>query len=319
VHVQEVGGEATRTLRAGYFVDASGRRGLLRHKLGLGQRSPHSANAAWWRVKGIVDLKDLVPESETAWHARDPEHIRWYSTVHFMGTGYWFWYIPLAPGEDGVAHTSLGIVVHDEVHPFDTVRTLERALAWVKKPTSRGATSSSRTWPAEDFLCLRNYSHECKRCFSAALVAGRRGGQVLADPFYSPGSDFIALGNTFTTEIVKARLRGGDVAQLVARYERSYKGFFDTRDRRSTGKAAPVYGQPAGAGRQALLGRLQRTGRSSASTSSAGFITSRRRCTSRSRSWRASSATCSGGSRSCWRSGRGATRSRRRRCTSSCR
>lgn len=239
VHVQEVGGEATSTLRAGYFVDASGRRGLLRHKLGLGMRSPHSANAAWWRVKGIVDLKDLVPASETAWHARDPEHIRWYSTVHFMGTGYWFWYIPLAPGEDGVAHTSLGIVVHDEVHPFDTIRTLDRAMAWVKKFEPR-CYEQLKDWPAEDFLCLRNYSHECKRCFWPRWSLVGEAGKF-SDPFYSPGSDFIALGNTFTTEIIKARHRGGDVDQLVARYERSYKGFFDNVIEIYR-QSAPVYG-----------------------------------------------------------------------------
>lgn len=239
VHVQATAGEATWTLRAGYFVDASGRRGLLRHKLGLGMKSPHTANAAWWRVKGIVDVKDLVPPEETAWHGRDPEHIRWYSTVHFMGTGYWFWYIPLAPGADGVAHTSLGIVVHEEVHPFDTIRTLERSLAWVKKFEPR-CYEQIKDIPAEDFLCLKSYSHECKRCFWPRWSLVGEAGKF-SDPFYSPGSDFIALGNTFTTEIIKARLRGGDVDQLVARYERSYKGFFDNVIEIYK-QSAPVYG-----------------------------------------------------------------------------
>lgn len=242
VHVQEVGTEATAsawTLRAGYFVDASGRRGLLRHKLGLTEKSPHTANAAWWRVKGIVDVKDLVPPEETAWHGRDPEHIRWYSTVHFMGTGYWFWYIPLAPGADGVAHTSLGIVVHDSVHPFDTVRTLERAMAWVQKFEPQ-CYAQIKDMPAEDFLCLRSYSHECKRCFWPRWSLVGEAGKF-SDPFYSPGSDFIALGNTFTTEIIKARHRGGDVAGLVARYERSYKGFFENVIEIYR-QSAPVYG-----------------------------------------------------------------------------
>ena len=37
---------------------------------------------------------------------------------------------------------------------------------------------------------------------------------VFADPFYSPGSDFIAQGNTFTTEIIKSDLEGEDAKTL---------------------------------------------------------------------------------------------------------
>jgi len=245
VHIESVGhaegaGEA-RTLRAGYYVDATGRRALLRTKLGLKRPSGHLANAAWWRVKGRVDLADLVPASATAWHRRDPDHIRWYSTVHFMGTGYWLWYIPLAPGPDGEAHTSIGIVVHDEFHPFDTIRSFERALAWVEEHEPR-CHAQIKDIPAEDFLCLRHYSHGSARCFGDRWsLIGDAG--VFADPFYSPGSDFISLANTFTTEIVKAQLRGGDPAALVDRYDRVYLRAFDATTEVYR-HAGPVYGSP---------------------------------------------------------------------------
>jgi len=245
VHIESVGhaegaGEA-RTLRAGYYVDATGRRALLRTKLGLKRPSGHLANAAWWRVKGRVDLADLVPASATAWHRRDPDHIRWYSTVHFMGTGYWLWYIPLAPGPDGEAHTSIGIVVHDEFHPFDTIRSFERALAWVAEHEPR-CHAQIKDIPAEDFLCLRHYSHGSARCFGDRWsLIGDAG--VFADPFYSPGSDFISLANTFTTEIVKAQLRGGDPAALVDRYDRVYLRAFDATTEVYR-HAGPVYGSP---------------------------------------------------------------------------
>ncbi len=242
VHIASVEGEQTRTLQAGYFVDATGRRGLLRSKLGLKVPSGHNANAAWWRVKGRVDLADLVPASDRQWHQRDPDHLRWYSTVHFMGTGYWLWYIPLAPGTGGEAHTSLGIVVHDEVHAFDTIRTFERALAWVEKYEPL-CHAQIKDMPAEDFLCLRNYSHGSTRCFSPQRWSLIGDAGVFADPFYSPGSDFIALANSFTTEIVKAQLRGGDVAALTERYDRIYLRFFDVTTELYR-KAAPVYGRP---------------------------------------------------------------------------
>ena len=245
VHIESVehagGAGEARTLRAGYYVDATGRRALLRTKLGLKRPSGHLANAAWWRVKGRVDLADLVPASATAWHRRDPDHIRWYSTVHFMGTGYWLWYIPLAPGPDGEAHTSIGIVVHDEFHPFDTIRSFERALAWVEEHEPR-CHAQIKDIPAEDFLCLRHYSHGSARCFGDRWsLIGDAG--VFADPFYSPGSDFISLANTFTTEIVKAQLRGGDPAALVDRYDRVYLRAFDATTEVYR-HAGPVYGSP---------------------------------------------------------------------------
>jgi flavin-dependent dehydrogenase len=247
VHVETLGGEGARTLSARYFVDASGRRALLRNKLGLTRPSGHSANASWWRVKGKVDVKDLVPASQTSWHMRDPEEIRWYSTVHFMGTGYWFWYIPLAGGTGGEQHTSLGIVVHDEVHPFQTINTLEKSLQWLEKHEPL-CYAQVKDLPAEDFLCLRNYSHGSAQCFSKDRwsLVGEAG--VFADPFYSPGSDFIAISNSFTTQIVKTMLRGGadaeaKVARLAERYDRFYLRFADAATE-TYRKAAPIYGSP---------------------------------------------------------------------------
>ena len=107
VSIETLGGDAQKTLRARWVVDASGRRAILRNKLGLTVPSGHLANASWWRVPGKVDVKDLVPESVTAWHARDSEHIRWYSTTHFMGEGYWLWYIPLGTGHMSIDRKSV--------------------------------------------------------------------------------------------------------------------------------------------------------------------------------------------------------------------
>ncbi|MDC0715834.1 NAD(P)/FAD-dependent oxidoreductase [Nannocystis bainbridge] len=242
VHVEAHGGGEPRTLRAGWFVDATGRRGLLRAKLGLTRPSGHLANAAWWRVAGRVDVADLVPASATTWHGRDPEHIRWYSTVHFMGPGYWLWYIPLAPGDDGQAHTSIGIVVHDELHPFDTIRTRERSLAWVEKHEPL-CFAQIKDLPMVDFLTLKHYSHATERMYSPQRWSLIGDAGAFTDPFYSPGSDFIALAASFTVEIVKARLRGGDFAEAAERFNRLYLLFFDTTCELYR-KAAPVYGSP---------------------------------------------------------------------------
>jgi flavin-dependent dehydrogenase len=226
-----------RTLEARWVVDAAGRAGLLRKKLGLQRPSGHLANAAWYRVAGKIDVADMVPASERAWHSRDPDHVRWLSTVHFMGTGYWLWLIPLATG-----HTSIGVVVHDEVHPFETIHTLEKTRAWI-------ADHEPRVWEhlahleAEDFLCLRHYSHGSAQVFSKDRWACVGEAGPFADPFYSPGSDFIALGNSLTTELVRMDAAGEDIAARTEEYDGFYLRFFDVACE-TYRKAARCYGQP---------------------------------------------------------------------------
>ena len=46
---------AADTLGARWVVDASGRAGLLKRKLGLAEANDHDVNAVWWRVDGFVD------------------------------------------------------------------------------------------------------------------------------------------------------------------------------------------------------------------------------------------------------------------------
>lgn len=227
-----------RTLRARWVVDAAGRAGLVRKKLGLTRPSGHLANASWYRVKGRIDVSDLVPASERAWHARDPDRIRWLSTVHFMGEGYWLWLIPLSTG-----HTSVGVVVHDEVHPYDTIRTLERTKQWIAHHEPRVWEHIAR-YEAEDFLCLRHYSHGSAQVFSEERWACVGEAGPFADPFYSPGSDFIAMGNSFTTELVRMELAGEPGWRArAAEYDAFYLRFFDVACE-TYRKAAPCYGQP---------------------------------------------------------------------------
>ncbi|MGH8655233.1 MAG: FAD-dependent oxidoreductase, partial [Gammaproteobacteria bacterium] len=83
-------------MRARWVVNAMGRRRFLQRKLGLlgltvKSTMPHSA--AWWRVKGRADVCDLVSESKTRWHERVPGRMRYFSTTHLMGDGYWVWLI----------------------------------------------------------------------------------------------------------------------------------------------------------------------------------------------------------------------------------
>jgi flavin-dependent dehydrogenase len=222
-------------LRARWFVDATGRAALLRKELKLKRGARHDASAGWFRIQGRFDISDLVPKSEQQWHLRPCADERWRSTNHFMGTGYWVWVIPLATG-----YTSIGVVVHDEVHGFSTVSSLAAVFAFLREhePLLADALADA---DVRDFLCLKNYSHGIARSFSANrwAIVGEAGAFV--DPLYSPGTDFIAFANSFTTELLRIDQAGGDLTDKVAVLNTQYRTFVTTTtDLFRT--AAPVYG-----------------------------------------------------------------------------
>src|SRR5690606_34496040 len=86
-------GAAHRSLQAHWLVDASGRAGLLKRRLGLAEANGHDANAVWWRVEGIVDPNGWSQDPDWLGRCEPPD--RWRSTNHLCGPGYWFWLIPL--------------------------------------------------------------------------------------------------------------------------------------------------------------------------------------------------------------------------------
>jgi flavin-dependent dehydrogenase len=140
-----------------------------------------------------------------------------------MGPGYWVWLIPLGSGS-----TSIGIVADGDMHPFHRINRFERAMDWLREFEPQCAVAVEPFADRlEDFLALQHYAHGCARLFSAdrwALV-GEAG--VFTDPFYSPGSDFIAIGNDYTTDLILRDLRGEDVGMRAESFNTTYLRLFD--------------------------------------------------------------------------------------------
>jgi len=219
--VSLAGAKGTREVTARWVVDASGRAGLLKRQLGLVRPSTHGANAAWWRVSSRVKIDDW--SSDPAWAARVPSRLRWQSTVHLMGVGYWVWLIPLGSGSH-----SFGIVADGDLHPFARINRFERALDWLREFEPQCAdVAEAHAGELEDFLALQHFAHGCARVFSGdrwALV-GEAG--VFTDPFYSPGSDFIAMGNDYVTDLIVREARGEDVSARADAFNATYLRLFD--------------------------------------------------------------------------------------------
>jgi flavin-dependent dehydrogenase len=213
--------EGVRTVRARWLVDASGRAGIVRRQLGLTRTVNHTANACWFRVKGRVSVDDWC--HDPAWRARVPSGLRWLSTNHLMGRGYWVWLIPLGSGS-----TSIGIVGDAGLHPFARLNRYERALDWLREYEPQcAAVVEAHADRIEDFLALRHYAYGCERVFSPDnwSLIGEAG--VFTDPFYSPGSDFIAIGNDCVADLVTRAARGEDVRSRAEAFNTTYLRLFD--------------------------------------------------------------------------------------------
>lgn len=214
--------ESERSLRSRWLVDASGRRRMLCRELGLVEKIAHRNAAVWMRVDRSLDVDDWGHGE--GWLERCGGRPRRLSTNHFMGRGYWVWVIPLASGA-----TSIGLVFEPSLIPFGTVNSAERLLAWLQEHQPLvGARLQDAGARVLDFGGLRGYAHASRQVFSGDRWAVTGDAGMFADPFYSPGNDFIALSNTLTCSLIDS---GGD-ARTLARtarvYEQVYRSVFDS-------------------------------------------------------------------------------------------
>lgn len=211
----------TETVTTRWVVDATGRTGLIKRQLGLARPSTHGANASWFRVPVRVRVDDWA--DDPAWQARVPSRQRWLSTTHLMGAGYWVWLIPLGSGG-----TSIGIVADGDIHPFNRINRFERAMDWLREFEPQCAEAiEPLSDQLEDFLALQHFAHSCAQVYSSdrwALV-GEAG--VFTDPFYSPGSDFIAMANDYTTDLILHDLQGHDIAARAQSFNATYLRLFE--------------------------------------------------------------------------------------------
>jgi flavin-dependent dehydrogenase len=214
-------GGRTEIVEGRWLIDASGRRGLIRHQLGLTRPVGHLANACWFRFPYRLRIDDW--SDDPLWKTRVPSGERWLSTNHLMGIGYWVWLIPLGSGS-----TSVGIVVDATIHPFGRLSRFDRALDWLREFEPQCAEVVASHEPdLEDFLALRGFAYGCERVYSPdrwALI-GEAG--LFTDPFYSPGSDFIAMGNDYVVDLIRRERSGEDVSARVEQYNTTYLRLYD--------------------------------------------------------------------------------------------
>ena len=232
-----LGGLHRQALRAKWVVDASGRASLLKRKLDLSQDNGHHANAVWFRLNTRLDIDNWVEDPE--WRQRCNPASRWMSTNHLCGAGYWLWLIPLSCG----AH-SVGIVADADMHPLEGMNTFDKAMAWIAKhqPSVHGILESQRD-TLMDFAFFRDFSYGCKQVFSPDRWAITGDAGLFLDPFYSPGSDFIAISNTYITKLIEHDRAGESLRLPALFYGEVLQSFYQSTLSLYEGQY-PLFGSP---------------------------------------------------------------------------
>lgn len=226
-------GEA-HEIKARWVADASGRRQLLARSLGqkIHKETRLNTAAAWGRYRDVAGL-DAV--RDPAWRARVRYTSRHLSTNHMMYDGYWIWFIPLAGDLMSVG------VVYDKDRIGPGPRTKEAFEAFLASHRSSRDLMAGAVF--EDFQAYSHLPYHTDRFFSPSRwgLTGESGAFV--DPFYSPGSDFIATANEFVTSLILADL-DGRAAELPERAE-LYNAFYRLKYEatlRLYSKLYPIFG-----------------------------------------------------------------------------
>ena len=205
LHRFVVGDEERRErCEARWLIDAAGRASIIARLKGLRvPESEHAIAAVWGRFTGVEDLDGA---GTPAFRARVRHSSRMLSTVHFCYPGYWIWFIPLREGIISVG------VVGEKAALDASCRTKAGFLAFLQSHRAVAALLVHA-----ELVDLGSYGHlpyATRQYFSADRWGMTGEAAAFADPFYSPGSDYIALENDFLTDLIRRDVSGATAAQL---------------------------------------------------------------------------------------------------------
>ncbi len=225
---------AKSTVTSRFVFDASGRRQLLLKKLGVPIHRETRLNTAssWARYKNVPGLDSVGDESFRERVRHTSRHL---STNHMMYDGYWIWFIPLAGDVMSVG------VVYDKDRIPDRLATREAFESFLGK--HRATSDLLRDAELCDFQQYSHLAYHAEQYFSKDRWATTGFSGAFTDPFYSPGSDFIAIANEFIVELVKHD-RAGDTAGFEERVDvfNAYYKFWYERTLRIYARLYPVFG-----------------------------------------------------------------------------
>src|SRR4051794_19210544 len=220
----------SETVGCRWVLDATGRANFLGKRLGLIERNrEHPTAAVWGRWQNVRHIDDVAARGPLKF-SRGNVASRRLATNHYMGFGYWVWFIPLGNGE-----TSVGIVFDTRLIQLDRGSNMESEYrAFLQAIPSAAELLEGAHLRTEDLRTYSNLAYVTKQYMGNGWAMMGDAAAFL-DPYYSPGLDHASFSVEGTVEIVKAQTApGADAAAIAPRiaehnvtFDRSYRRFFE--------------------------------------------------------------------------------------------
>lgn len=201
-----------------WVVDASGKAGVIAKKLNwITSATGLNTASSWAHFENITPMKewDKLDSSEWDTKAIGP---REHSTCHFMGEGYWWWYIPLADGT-----YSIGVVYDTNTHTGKVRDIFEKLKG--DHPLLRIMLSSATFDKLYHYPSL---SYAPKQVFQPGVVAI---GDVcmFPDPLFSPGMELVTQQVEWVQSLLISSIKHGYKKSKWDKYQRMIKSAAETR------------------------------------------------------------------------------------------
>ena len=204
------------TVRCKWIVDATGRQAMLaRKRSGVTPIETHPTAAIWVRYTGVKDMDGtevLYKDSSDPFH-RAVLSSRRLATNHFVGWGYWIWFIPLKGGE-----TSVGLVWDTRLVQPEGANPLEKLTRFLDaNPLTKELLTHAEPIAGD----CRMYGH--LPYFVDSFIGpgwtcvGDAGGFL--DPFYSPGLDQMAFSVYSRVGLIQKAMTGASAEEMTKEYE----------------------------------------------------------------------------------------------------
>jgi flavin-dependent dehydrogenase len=209
VTVQDPSGE-TRTLRARWLVDATGRNRVLQKHLQLQQKVTEQKDVFWFR---LANFNPEILSRIQAIKSQNRCYVPYYATHHFFGKGNWIWYIPMRSPEN-TPLVSIGITYRKDVYPHGEIHNIEQFLECVGREHPV-LVELIHSGTVVDTNFYGSYMWECRQRYSPDrwYIIGDASDTV--DPLYSVGLALSTLQIRQIAAIIQRELSGLDTAEFT--------------------------------------------------------------------------------------------------------
>ena len=182
-----------------WLIDASGRSSIVAKQENLRiPEAQHTIAAVWGRFSNVTNLDEVGP---TSFHQRVNGTSRRESTTHFCYPGYWIWFIPISHEV-----VSVGIVMERTAGWQKHLRKPDGFVEFLKQ--HHAPWSLLQEAELLDIGSFQHLPYRTRQYFSQHRWGLTGESAAFTDPFYSPGSDFIALENDFLTNLIRYEEEG---------------------------------------------------------------------------------------------------------------